>query len=105
MLRYRCWNLNILLLKFENNLGFVWIDERICEEGREWICEDIWGCLDWKMIEWICNDDLLKFVSDMIVGRKIINYFKDVKCKFTNLSLLLKNIWIMNYEYFCVNLN
>jgi len=22
------------------DLGFVWIEEGICEEGKEWICED-----------------------------------------------------------------
>ena len=54
------------------------------------MCKNIRDCLDWGMIEWICEDDLLKFVSDVIVEREFRNYFKDVKCKFTNLSLLLK---------------
>jgi len=47
------------------------------------------------MIEWICEDDLLKFVSDVM--REFINYFKSVKCKFKNLSLLLENILIIDY--------
>ena len=38
--------------------------------------------------------------------REFRNYSKELKCKFTNLSLLLKNIWIMNYNiFFCVSLN
>jgi len=48
------------------------------------------------MIKWIWDDDLLKFVSDVIIERRFKNYFKNVKYMFTNLSLLLKNIWIMN---------
>jgi len=52
------------------------------------------------MIEWICDDDLLKYVNDVIVVREFKNYFKGVKCKFINLFLLLKNIWIMNYDIF-----
>ena len=56
------------------------------ESGFVRIKEEMWGYLDWKMIEWICKDDLLNFVSDVIVGREVRNYFKDVKCKFTNLS-------------------
>ena len=27
-------------LVFKGYLGFVWIEEGICEEGREWICEN-----------------------------------------------------------------
>ena len=48
------------------------------------MCEDVLGCLDWGMIVCICEDGLLKFVSDMIVEREFKKYFKDVKCKFTN---------------------
>ena len=76
---------------------------RIC---GEWIRENVWGCLDWGTKKWICEDDLLKFVSDEIVKRKFRNYFKGVKCKFTNLPLLLKNILIIGYGIlFCVGLS
>jgi len=44
------------------------------------------------MIEWISDDGLLKSVSDVIVGKEFIKFFKDIKCMFTNLPLLLKNI-------------
>jgi len=56
------------------------------------IRENMWDCLDWGMIEWICENDLFKFVIDMIVKKELENYFKGVIRKFTNLSLLLKNI-------------
>jgi len=52
------------------------------------------------MIGCICVDGLLKFVSDVIVTREFRNYFKCVKCKFTNLPLLLKNILTMSYDIF-----
>ena len=32
------------------------------------------------MKEWVCEDGLLKFVNDVIVGRKFIIFFKGVKC-------------------------
>ena len=38
----------------------------------------------------ICENGLLRFVSNMIVRREFINFFKSVKCKFTNLLFLLK---------------
>jgi len=72
------------------------------------IRDDVWwyvrlfGLRDNKVDIW---GDLLRFVSDVIVEMKFKNYFKYVKCKFTNLSLLLKYIWIMNYDIFCVGLN
>ena len=71
--------------------------------GLEEMCEDMWGWLDWRMIKWIYEDDLWKFVSDVIVAKEFRNYFKDVKCKLTNLPLLQQNIWIMNYDiyFFC----
>ena len=68
----------------------MWGGGRVDLWGLERMCEDVLGCLDWGMIVCICEDGLLKFVSDMIVEREFKKYFKDVKCKFTNLSLLLK---------------
>jgi len=75
------------------------------EEKKKWICENLKMCeivLDWEMLQWICQDDLLKFVNDLIIGRKFKNYFKNIKCKFITLSLLLKNLnnelW---YFFFC----
>jgi len=53
---------------------------------------EVLACLDCGMIEYICENSLLKFVSDVIVERKFRKYFKGIKCKFTNLSSLLKNI-------------
>jgi len=47
------------------------------------------------MVDWICDD--------VIVVREFKKYFKGVKCKFTNLSLLLK-VYINNelWYIFCV---
>jgi len=42
------------------------------------------------MLEWICKESLLKFVSDMIVVRRFLIFFKCVKYIFTNLPLSLK---------------
>jgi len=39
-------------LKFKVS-GFVWIEEGICEEGREWICEDWRGCVRICEVVWI----------------------------------------------------
>ena len=43
-------------------------------------------CLNYDMLEWMCKESLLKFVSDMMVVRVYL-FFKDVKCKITNLPL------------------
>jgi len=67
----------------------LWGGEGVNLWGLEGMFDDVLGCLDWK---WICEDDLLKFVSDVIVKREFRKYFKGVKGEFTNLSLLLKNI-------------
>ena len=84
-------------------LSLYW--DGICRKGREWIlkeldkkCEDVWNCLDWENLDWICKDNLLEFVSDRLVGKEFWNYFKSIRCKCTNLPLLLKSIWIMNYD-------
>jgi len=44
------------------------------EGEREWKCENLrrkceesWGCLNWDMLEWMCEKNLLNFVSDVIV--------------------------------------
>jgi len=60
---------------------------KIKKDIRE--CLRLFGLI---IIEWICDDDLLKFVNNMIVEKEFINFFKDIKCKFKNLFLLLKNI-------------
>jgi len=64
--------------------------ERLCE-GMKWREKNVWGCLDLLMMEWICEDDLLKFGSDMIAGRKFKNYFKGVK-EVYNFTFVIKNI-------------
>jgi len=57
-------------------LGFVWIRGR--ERVKSWGCEGVevwrkcgesWTCLDWDMLEWMCEENLLKLVSDMMVVR------------------------------------
>jgi len=50
---------------FRLRWGFV----RRVEGGLERIRGDVWGYLNWGMIEWICEDGLLKFVSDVIVRK------------------------------------
>ena len=42
------------------------------------------------MLEWICEESLLKFVSDMMVVNEFLIFLKCVRCKFINLSLSLK---------------
>jgi len=37
-------------------------------------------------VEWICEKNLLRFVSDVMVVRKILIFIKDLKCKFTKIS-------------------
>ena len=29
-----------------------------------------WGCLDWDMLEWMCEESLWEFVNDMMVVRE-----------------------------------
>ena len=41
---------------FSIRLGLEWEGDLW---GLERMSEDIWGCLDWGMIEWICDDGLL----------------------------------------------
>jgi len=41
------------------------------------------------MLDWICDESLLKFVSDMMVMRRFLISLKCVKCNFTNLPLSL----------------
>ena len=38
--------------------GDLWGGEGVDLWGLERMCEDMWGCLDWGMIEWICEDSL-----------------------------------------------
>ena len=68
----------------------LWGWEKIDLWRLERMCENMWGCLDWGMIDEICEDTLLRFVSKVIVGKKFIIFFKGVKHKFTNLPMLLK---------------
>ena len=35
----------------------------------EWKCEESWGCFDWGMVEGMCKESLLKFVSDVRGGK------------------------------------
>jgi len=44
------------------------------------------------MLEWIYEKNLLNFMSDVMVERYFLIFLKDLKCKFTNLSLYLKNL-------------
>jgi len=59
------------------------------------IREDVWGNVKLFGLK---NDKMdlwgwfIKIVSDVIVEREFRNYFKGVKRKFTNLSLLLKKL-------------
>jgi len=43
------------------------------------------------MLEWICKESLLKFVSDVMIVRVFLSFFKGVKYKITNLPLSLKS--------------
>jgi len=49
-------------------------------------------CLDWSMLEWMCEESWLKFVSDMMVVRKFCFSFKSVIYKITNLPLPITKI-------------
>ena len=49
--------------------GLEGVGEWKVEGEWEWKCEESWGCLDWGMLEWMCEESLLKIVSDMIVVR------------------------------------
>ena len=57
-------------------LGCVWIRGCGRVESWGWVgvevwrkCEESWGCLDWGMLEWMCEESLLEIVSDVIVVR------------------------------------
>jgi len=41
-------------------------------------------------LEWMTEESLLKFVSDVMVVEKNYLFFECLKCKFTNLPLSLK---------------
>ena len=67
--------------------GLEGVGEWKVEGVEKWKCEDLkrkceesWGCLDWDMLECMCEESLLKYMSDMIV----------VNCKITNLSLYIR---------------
>jgi len=50
-------------------------------------------CLDWDMLEWIHEEKKFIGVSEYCdVCEGILNYFKGVKCYFTNLLLPIKKI-------------
>ena len=49
--------------------GLEGVGEWKVEGEWEWKCEESWSCLDWDMLEWMCEENLLKFVSDVIVVR------------------------------------
>jgi len=34
-------------------LGSVWIEERMCEDLRKWMCEDVWGKCEESESVWI----------------------------------------------------
>ena len=61
-------------------------------------------CLIWDMLEWIYEESLLEFLSNVIVCERILNYFNVVKCYFTNLPLPIKKL-IMKWVCFCLKIN
>ena len=70
----------------------------------EWKCEESWGCLDWGMLEWICEESLLKYVSDVMVVRIFWIILKCVNCKITNLPLC-KLMYLDNFNIIYDSLN
>ena len=44
-----------------------------------------WGMLDCDMLECICDEKLLKFVTDVLMVKDFLIFKKYIKCKFTNL--------------------
>ena len=61
----------ILYIHFKGVFGLEGVGEWKVEGEWEWKwkCEESWGCLDWGMLEWMCEESLLKIVSDVIVVR------------------------------------
>jgi len=55
------------------------------------------------MLEWICEESLLKFVSDMMVVNEFLIFLKCVRCKFINLSLSLKIFNVKKYLFLLNN--
>ena len=49
--------------------GLEVVGEWKVESVGEWKCGESGGCLDWEMLEWMCEKNLLKSVNDVIVVR------------------------------------
>ena len=58
--------------------------------GSVKICEESWGCLDLGMLEWMSEESLLKYVSDVMVVRIFWIIFNCVNCMITNLPFYIK---------------
>ena len=63
---------------------------RVWGSGSVKICEENWGCLDWGMLEGMCEESLLKYVSDVMVVRIFWIIFNCVNCKITKLPFYKK---------------
>ena len=72
--------------------GFGWIrgwggvESWGCREVEVWRkCEESWGYLDWEMLEWMCEESLLKNVNDVIVVRIFKYILNSINGKIINL--------------------
>jgi len=61
--------ITIVWLDLKGVFGLEVVDEWRVEGVGEWKCEESWGCLDWEMLQWMCEESLLKSVNDVIVVR------------------------------------
>jgi len=64
----------------------------------KWKCEEIWGCLDYGMLEWICEESLLKYMNDVMVVRIFWIILNCVNCKITNSQLMYLNNFNIIYD-------